>query len=668
MTGRQRIQWLGLLSLTLLLAAALRLYKLDAQSFWHDEGNTARLVERPIPLIIAGAAGDIHPPGYYLLLHGWRGLVGESEFALRSFSALCGFLTVAVAAAISRFVTGDARGARLATIITTFLAAVHPLAVYYSQEARMYAQLGLVTSITLWMSVRLLKQSQGRYRRLKSKGVLRLEKLEGIQGVTATLGLAFAITAGLYTHYAYSLALVALNVTFGLFWVTHALQHWRWATRWLVAHAIAGLLFVPWAPAALRASGWRPPDLGSTEAIRAVVHALVVGTSGPEQLPPIALVPVGLLVLVTLGISLRATQQTLRRFAIWSAIGLALIPPAALSGAGVYRPAYLKFLIIGVAPLAVVLGTATTGPFEPPVHNSGLLGHLHNVRSLVSLMLVVGLASMQIAAVQRIYTDPAFFRDDYRGIAQLIETQERPGDAILLSAPNQWEVFTYYYHGALPVYPAPYQATQSQAQAWTASILETHQNARLFALFWGQLESDPDSHIERALAEQAYKASDTWITTVRVVRYGVGRAPATPSAGLNASLGEQIQLLGYDLPSQTWKAGDIVPLTLFWRAEAPPPERYKVFVHLSRAGGTPAAQTDMEPGAGLAPTTTWPTNETIVDRYGIALPAELSVGTYSLTVGMYGFTGERLPIQSNGEALGDALPLTQLTVEPRDGN
>lgn len=49
------------LSLALLLALALRFYRIEAQSLWYDEGNSARLVERPVRLIIEGAAGDIHP-------------------------------------------------------------------------------------------------------------------------------------------------------------------------------------------------------------------------------------------------------------------------------------------------------------------------------------------------------------------------------------------------------------------------------------------------------------------------------------------------------------------------------------------------------------------------------------------------------------------------------
>ncbi len=58
-----------LLLAILLLATGLRFYRLDAQSFWNDEGNAARAAERSIPLILEAAAGDIHPPGYYLLLH-----------------------------------------------------------------------------------------------------------------------------------------------------------------------------------------------------------------------------------------------------------------------------------------------------------------------------------------------------------------------------------------------------------------------------------------------------------------------------------------------------------------------------------------------------------------------------------------------------------------------
>ena len=52
-----------LLVIVLLITAFLRFHALDAQSFWNDEGNSARIAERPVSAIIEGAAGDIHTAG-----------------------------------------------------------------------------------------------------------------------------------------------------------------------------------------------------------------------------------------------------------------------------------------------------------------------------------------------------------------------------------------------------------------------------------------------------------------------------------------------------------------------------------------------------------------------------------------------------------------------------
>ncbi|MGB4872356.1 MAG: hypothetical protein WBP47_20040 [Candidatus Promineifilaceae bacterium] len=93
---------MALVVVLLWLAMGLRFHNLGAQSFWNDEGNSARLSERTIQLIIEGTASDIHPPLYYLLLRGWRELFGDSEFGLRSLSAFAGLLVVPLAMALAR--------------------------------------------------------------------------------------------------------------------------------------------------------------------------------------------------------------------------------------------------------------------------------------------------------------------------------------------------------------------------------------------------------------------------------------------------------------------------------------------------------------------------------------------------------------------------------------
>ncbi|MGC9467813.1 MAG: glycosyltransferase family 39 protein [Anaerolineae bacterium] len=647
------------LILILLLASGLRFYRLSAQSFWNDEGNTARLVERPVRLIVEGAAGDIHPPGYYLLLHGWRAFAGESEFSLRAYSALCGVLTVAVTAALMRQVSGR-RATRLATPLAALIAALHPLGVYYSQEARMYAQLGLLSALTLWFAARFV----GRPKRDRS-GALRL-----------TLALGACIAASLYTQYTALLVLVGLNVAFGLHWLLERPLQWRQLGRWMLAHALGGLLFLPWAPIALNATGWRPPDLSRGNALQSLVRTLLVGITLPDTLSPFTLGAAGLLVFLSLVVSLKI-RRAAHRFVLWAALDMVTVPLLIIIAAGIYRPAYLKFLMICLAPLAVVLAAPTMGPQEPdaptrddlapsPAGPARRLGNaLPRLRQLLALGLLVGLLTPQIASLHHLYTDPAYARDDYRGVAARIREESSPGDAILLNAPNQWEVFTYYYDGSLPVYPAPYRPGKDEAEAWVADKVAAHLGHQLFVLFWGDLESDPTRSIEVALANHAYKARDQWITTIRLARYGTGELVTRPSITAEARLGDLIDYEGYHVPTGSWTPGDIIPITLFWLAHEPVTERLKVFVHLVDGKGNLVAQADGEPQGGLLPTTAWEPGEVVIDRYGILLPDALPTGDYELRTGMYRFSGERLPVLEDGSPPGDTLSLGHVhVIEP----
>src|SRR5438045_64203 len=51
------------------VAFALRLFDLDYQSLWYDEGFSWWLSAQPLDQIIARTASDIHPPFYYVALH-----------------------------------------------------------------------------------------------------------------------------------------------------------------------------------------------------------------------------------------------------------------------------------------------------------------------------------------------------------------------------------------------------------------------------------------------------------------------------------------------------------------------------------------------------------------------------------------------------------------------
>lgn len=117
--------------LILILGLILRLINLH-QSLWLDESISALAVKSQSfwGILTQFSPGDVHPPLYYLVLKLWTNFFGYSEIALRFPSVLFGVVA-------SYFVYLIAKK-KIALLAALFLA-VNPLAIYYSQEARMYS-------------------------------------------------------------------------------------------------------------------------------------------------------------------------------------------------------------------------------------------------------------------------------------------------------------------------------------------------------------------------------------------------------------------------------------------------------------------------------------------------------------------------------------------------
>jgi hypothetical protein len=125
-------------------------------------------------------------------------------------------------------------------------------------------------------------------------------------------------------------------------------------------------------------------------------------------------------------------------------------------------------------------------------------------------------------------------------------------------------------------------------------------------------------------------------------------------------LGEVIRLIEFERPQQL-AAGGILPIQFVWEATTLPTVDYKVFVQLIAIDGTVAAQIDGVPQGGYLPTTSWPPNERITDRHGLALPATLAPGNYRLIAGLYDPNdGSRLATTTGS----DFIDLGIVTVEP----
>jgi 4-amino-4-deoxy-L-arabinose transferase-like glycosyltransferase len=134
---------------------------------------------------------------------------------------------------------------------------------------------------------------------------------------------------------------------------------------------------------------------------------------------------------------------------------------------------------------------------------------------------------------------------------------------------------------------------------------------------------------------------------------------------LVAYLGREIELLGYDLAAGEYRAGEAIPLRLYWRARGPVAGDYKVFVHLVGEGEQIWGQQDSVPAGWRRPTTGWEAGEVVVDEYSLPIQPEAPAGRYAIFVGMYDpATMQRLPLEDEaGHRLpDDRLLLATVTV------
>jgi len=607
------------LVIVLLIAAGARLYRIDAQSLWNDEGNSLRLAERNVPDLIDAAARDIHPPGYYLALKAWIALAGTSELALRALSALAGVLTVAATIALGRRLFSAGAGA-----LSGLLVALSPLAIYYSQETRMYALLGLLAALSMAVFVEWLA------------------RVEQDRAAWAwALALALLNAAGLYTHYAYPFTLLAQGALFLLWlaWRGRSGVGRRALTGYVALNLLALALFAPWLPTAWdQLTTWPEAQtaLSLGERLRASLSAITVG-GAVRDLPWSALIAPGVLALgVLFG---EHHRRALPRG--WRA----LLPPlwvvATVGGlllSGAYRPTNLKFLVPASAAAALWLA-------------GGAAGWWRAFRTRVWLraapLLLVGVILVaQLRTLDALYHDPAAARADYRAIAARLAREAQPGDVIILNAPNQIEVFSYYYDGPAPVYGLPrgLGGDDAQTAADVGDLLARH--GRIFALFWGEDERDPNRAVQAALDAGAYPVASEWYGDVRLAQYVVlADPPDAPQTALDVMFGDTLTLTGYALSATALVPGDALGVTLFWRADTPLAERYKISAQLLAPDGSLVAQHDAEPNNNRTPTTGWQPGDIVVDPHGLAIPPGSAPGEYTVAIGVYPIDapGERLP-------------------------
>lgn len=616
-------------SALVLLAFGLRAAHLDFQSLWSDEGIS--LVRSTLPLGEMLAQMPVeHVPGYFVLLHGWIGLTGVSDFGLRFLSLLPSVWAVALIYRLAADL-----GSRRAGLIAGLLLATNGFQVWYAQEARMYSWLlamGLSATIAYW---RLLQRP--------GWGVWALY----VASITATVYLHFFGFLVPLSHAAYAL----------IWWLRRGNR--RGLVWWVGAGAASGLLFLPWMVRAwdvLGFSGWRAP-MDPMQAPWLLLHAYTVGETMPA--PWDGRLPWVYLGLTAIGLVAWTRRRAAAGLFLGTLLGVALAVVWLLV---MRRPDFhVRYpIFIGVPLLLLAAGgiagldpgwwsseinrkgrkdqkekreEAGEGEDSPQTHGGHSLGRV--MGGVGGGMILAGLVIANGAALARLYGDITLHKPDYRGAAQAITAAAGAHDVVLVDGPNPELVFAHYYTGPAPVHDL--RGLEGASAEEIDRVLVEVTAGKSTA--WELLYFHPPGPVQQWLATHGWPSAPSDHNGIRVMAYGLDRGPLV-MRDLGVPFGPALALVEAGVEGPVAHPGDLVRVTTRWQVLAPPPD-YKFSLRLMGPQGQVILADDYMPQGWFAPTSTWAVGSDGADQRALRLPEDLAPGRYAVTLRLYDpVTGE----------------------------
>jgi mannosyltransferase len=374
----------ALVALTL-IGGLLRFGTLDLQSYWLDEAATVELVTLDLSGMLHGIPDrESSPPLYYVLAWLWTQAFGSGEVGLRSLSALFGTAAIPVAYAAAAELCSRRVG-----LIVAALAAVSPVLVWYSQEARAYALLMLLGGLSLWSFARLLNRPSG----------------------PAAAAWAVSSALALATHY-----FAAFLVLPEAVWLAAAPAARRRALPALACVAATAAALLPLAihQRSLDLATFIADDSLALRLARAA-KSFLLGFESPLEvaLTVLAGAVAGVAAIAGLRLARRGGEQGVTEAAVVGGTAVAVPLVLALVDVDYFDT---RNVLAAWLPLMVVVGAGLAA------HRIGLAG--------LAVLCAAGLASVVGVALE-----PTWQRDDWRGIATTLGPPRGPR-ALVVQPPS----------------------------------------------------------------------------------------------------------------------------------------------------------------------------------------------------------------------------------------
>lgn len=410
-----------ILLLLVLLAFGLRLYHLDYQSLWRDEMDAILFARHELGQLLPLFVKPGHNgPLYYLILHGWVRLAGDSEFSVRFLSLLCGVLGVPLVYLVGRCWLGGTASLTAATLATT-----SSYLVWYGQEGKMYTPLLMLSLLSTY--VYLLALERNRLHLWASYVVL--------------------VTLSIYVHL---LAVLILPFHFLLLFVTWPRYREAWK-GWVAAFVLLALPYLPllrWEVALfVRPFTTGHQFYGLHEILAILLYSFSLNAAPRDHMLVIALFV--FLLLAGLLLSTRKSEAAVQtaggqpKPAVRERLTLGLylvLPILVLFGISLGMPIFTDRYLITVVPAFLLLLGRGVGAVRD--------------RSASLAMACLGLALVSNVYVIALQGHTAI-KSDFRSVAHYVE-EKGGGDLMAFLIPHVRPVFDYYYEAPFEWADAPF--------------------------------------------------------------------------------------------------------------------------------------------------------------------------------------------------------------------
>jgi len=382
--------WLAPAAVAGVVAVGLVARFVTSSPLWLDEALSANIARLGVGDMLDALRHDGHPPLYYLLLHGWMQVFGESDGAVRALSGVFSVATLPLAWIAGRRLAGVA-GGRWALVVFS----LSPYSIRYATETRMYSLVMLLV-----LAGYLLVSDA-----LRAPTRLRLAAIAAVSGLL------------LLTHYWSIYLLAAVGVLLVVRW-RRSLAERPATQRVLGAVAAGGVLFLPWLGGFLYQAGHTGTPWGEpyrpTELVQATLSDMGGGQVSEALLAGALVIALSLLALLT--VRSEGTRVTL---------DLRTAPTARVE----------LILVALTAAIGTVAGYATSATYQSryaavfvPLLLLVVAVGITRVPGVAQLVVGAALAGLSLAGI--VYTH-VFDRTQAGVVADAVAARAEPGDVVV---------------------------------------------------------------------------------------------------------------------------------------------------------------------------------------------------------------------------------------------